>query len=357
MADNDGRAKDERGRIVSDNSSRASRSHRVARRTSTLRVLDGAPVASPVTGSSPGPTIITPTLGSSEASVGALELVQARYAAHLERSPLAATTRHSYERQVRAFLAWLDGRGETTSAVLADPLERDFTVRDYRRELKDRHLAPASVNAALSAIDHLYRFLGVGPPEVRREHLEALAPRALDENALRAVLRAGERRRSTRDRAIVGLMALAGLRIAEVAGLDVDDVAISARKGHVLVRHGKGDQSRTVPLGSGARELVDAWLAERPETSSPALFVTTAGNRLSVRSLDRVVRSTGAAAGVALSAHVLRHTFVTRLVRSGVDVMLVAELAGHRSLETTRRYSLPSAEDRAAAVERAGIEC
>jgi len=282
--------------------------------------------------------------------------VRARYVAHLERSPLAVTTRHSYERQVRAFLAWLDGRGDAASAVLRDPLEADFVVRDYRRELKDRRLAPASVNAALSAIDHLYRFLGVGPLEVRREHLEAQAPRALDENALRAVLRAGERRASARDRAIVGLMALAGLRIAEVAGLDVDDVALSARKGHVLVRRGKGDQSRTVPLGAGVRDLVDGWLAERPESTSPALFVTSAGGRLSVRSLDRVVRATGGVAGVALSAHVLRHTFVTRLVRSGADVVLVAELAGHRSLETTRRYSLPSAEDRAAAVEYASVE-
>jgi integrase/recombinase XerC len=62
------------------------------------------------------------------------------------------------------------------------------------------------------------------------------------------------------------------------------------------------------------------------------------------------------AAGLQLSAHVLRHTFVTRMVRAGVDVVLVAELAGHRSLETTRRYALPTAADREAAVELAATE-
>jgi integrase/recombinase XerC len=278
------------------------------------------------------------------------------YRRHLERSPLAANTRIAYGRQVRTYLSWLEERGDCLDAALGDSLGRDFAVRDYRSHLKDVHLSAASVNAALAALDHLYRFLELGPPAVRREQLPALAPRALSEMELKAVLRAGERRGKPRDSAAIGLMALAGLRIAEVAALDVNDVALSARKGHVVVRHGKGDAARTVQLGALARELVEAWKRERPPRDSPALFITAAGGRLSVRSLDRAVRLTGELAGVPLSAHVLRHTYVTDLVRSGVDVVTVAELAGHRSLETTRRYSLPSEADRQAAVERMGLE-
>ncbi|HLN05038.1 MAG TPA: tyrosine-type recombinase/integrase, partial [Acidimicrobiales bacterium] len=289
------------------------------------------------------------------AKARALDLI-AEYGAHLERSPLSPATRRSYERQTHAYLTWLSGRGDRAEVALSEQLERDFAVRDYRSELKDRRLSPASLNAALAALDHFYRFRGLGPPAVRREHLEAQAPRALNEQELRAVLRAGERRGKARDRAAIALMALAGLRIAEVAGLDVDDVALSARKGHVLVRRGKGDASRTVPLGADARTLLGAWVAERPEIPTRAMFVTSSGGRLSTRSLDRVVRATGDLAGVSLSAHVLRHTFVTRLVRAGVDVVLVAELAGHRSLETTRRYSLPSEADRQAAVELASVD-
>lgn len=97
--------------------------------------------------------------------------------------------------------------GEGAGDALGDPLARDFAVRDYRRALNDGRLGPSSVNAALSAIDHLYRSLHLGPPEVRRETLPVQAPRALDETELRAVLRAAERRGNARGRAVIALMA------------------------------------------------------------------------------------------------------------------------------------------------------
>ena len=78
---------------------------------------------------------------------------------------------------------------------------------------------------------------------------------------------------------------------------------------------------------------------------------------MSARAVGHVIQRIAADAGLdGLSAHVLRHTFVTNLVRSGTDVVLVAELAGHRRLDTTRRYSLPSEADRADAVESVLIE-
>ena len=145
-------------------------------------------------------------------------------------------------------------------------------------------------------------------------------------------------------------MALAGLRMSEVVGIDVDDVSISARKGSVTVRRGKGDASRSVPLSAEARTLVEPWAHRPGSPASGPLFLGPAG-RLSGRAVDRLTRRIGEAAGVELSPHVLRHTFVTRLIRAGVDVVMVAELAGHRSLETTRRYALPTQEDRESAVE------
>ena len=285
-----------------------------------------------------------------------LGAVLSEYLAHLERAPLSPNTRRSYGLQARRFFSWLADRGSSTDALTTGG--RDYAVRDYRSELKERRLAPASINSALAGLDNLYRFLRLDPPRVRRERLPASAPRALKDEDLRRLLRAAEARGDPRDRAVVALMALAGLRLAEVAGLDVDDVAVSARRGTVTVRHGKGDVGRSVPLGTEARSLVAAWLQIRPNVSSQALLVGPSGSRLTPRSLDRVVRRIGAAAGLSVSPHVLRHrhTFVTRLVRSGKDVVLVAELAGHRSLETTRRYALPTEADRAAAVEAAAVE-
>ena len=281
--------------------------------------------------------------------------VLAGYAEHLDRSPLSANTRRAYRRQVARYLEWLEER-PSAEIALDDPHARDFCVRDYRHALKEQRLSAASVNAALAAVDHLYRFVGLGPPKVQRDRLAAQAPRALDEHELRSVFRAAERCGRARDRAAVGLLALAGLRLSELAALDIDDLALSARKGTVTVRHGKGDATRSLPLSSEARTLLELWLRERPPGTTAALFVGPAGERLSTRALARVVERIGTAAGVELSPHVLRHTFVTRLVRSGADVVLVAELAGHRSLETTRRYALPTAEDRALAVEALPVE-
>ena len=217
---------------------------------------------------------------------------------------------------------------------------------------------PASVNLALAALDSFYTHLRLGRPVVRREELPARAPRALAEEQQRRLLRMAERA-SARDRAIVVMLLYTGLRLAELVALDVDDVKVSARKGIVVVRSGKGDAYREVPLNALVRQVLEEWLAERKTKAGEgerALFVGRGGRRLSKRSVDDVVRGLGEDAGVKLSAHALRHTFLTRMVRQGSDLVLVAELAGHRRLETTRRYSLPSDADRLLAVERLQID-
>lgn len=293
---------------------------------------------------------------ATEASVGD---VLSRYSGYLARSPLSDATRRAYERHVRQYVLFLKEMSEGDEGALTDPFSRDYAVRDYRSLLKERRLAPASINAALAAIDHLYRFLGLGAPRVPRDQLPQQAPLALTDDGLRRVLRAVERRGNSRDRAAVALMTFAGLRVSEVANLDISDLAVSARKGTVTIRRGKGDVARTVPLSAETRDALSIWLLSRAKLEhdlEAPLFTNSIGDRLSIRGLSRVVHTIGLSAGVKLSPHVLRHTFVTRLVRSGLDVVLVAELAGHRSLETTRRYALPTAEDRAVAVEAASIE-
>lgn len=149
------------------------------------------------------------------------------------------------------------------------------------------------------------------------------------------------------------------MRLAELVALDVDDVKLSARKGVVIVRSGKGDAYREVPLNALVRQVLEEWAGERKSRASEgeqAFFLGRSGRRLSKRSVDDVVRGLGKDAGISLSAHILRHTFLTRMVRQGSDLVLVAELAGHRRLETTRRYSLPSDLDRLLAVENLQID-
>ena len=281
-----------------------------------------------------------------------------RYLGDLERAPLAARTRDAYGQHVGTYGRWLSGR-EGAGDALADPRARDYAARDFKRYLKvEQGWKPASVNLALAAVDHFNRFLGLGPAGVKREPLAQAAPRALTVEQQRALLRAAESSRP-RDRAIVTLLLYTALRLSELAALNVADVAISARKGLLIVRSGKGDSYREVPLNRPCREALDPWLPGRIASGangSTPLFVGPRGARLTARSVDRVVRSVGGRAGLELSPHVLRHTCVTNLVRGGNDLVLVAELAGHRRLETTRRYSLPSAADRQATMDQLEID-
>ena len=292
--------------------------------------------------------------GDESAVAGAIE----RYRRDLERAPLAARTKDAYAQHVRAYGAWLAGRGDGDDP-LSDPRARDYAARDFKRHLKvDRGWKPSSVNLALAAVDHFNRFLGLGPANVKREPLAQSAPRALSEDEQRALLRAAEASRP-RDRAIVVLLLYTMPRLHELAALNVDDVSMSARKGLLVIRSGKGDVYREVPLNPSCRKALEPWIKQRGERVADgerALFVGPKGRRLSPRAVDLVVRGVGERAGLGLSAHVLRHTCVTNLVRAGNDLVLVAELAGHRRLETTRRYSLPSEADRQAAMDAIEIE-
>src|SRR3954471_6726315 len=281
-----------------------------------------------------------------------------RYLKDLEGQPLAARTREAYGAHVTSYAVWLAER-PGADAALREPRARDHAARDFKRHLKlERRWAPSSVNLALAAVDHFNRFLGLGAAVVAREQVAQAAPRALGEDDQRALLRAAEGARP-RDRAIIVVLLHTALRLSEVVALDVDDVRISARKGLVIVRSGKGDAHREIPLNPTARAALDAWLDARREIAAEgerALFVGQPGHRLTARAIDLVVRKIAVAAGLELSAHVLRHTCITKLVRAGNDVVLVAELAGHRRLETTRRYSLPSHADRQHAMDALEVE-
>jgi site-specific recombinase XerD len=145
----------------------------------------------------------------------------------------------------------------------------------------------------------------------------ARAPRALGEDEVRRLLRAARRTGSTRDRALLTLLYETGLRLAESAALDVNDVPTTERTGAVHVCAGQGERPRTVPLPADARSQGRRWLTERAQhpaaqRGEPALWLGRRG-RLSARQLQRIVAELRADAQlVDVSAHTLRHTAATR---------------------------------------------
>jgi integrase/recombinase XerD len=280
----------------------------------------------------------------------------ADYAAVLRDVPLSAETKRTYISRVRMYLAWL--ASPTTARrskgdPLTNPRARDWAVRDYRLYLLRDAVPKRSVrysNNALAALDDFHVRLGLGKADISRDDPPKTAPRALDTNAQVRWLRAVGDWPHIRDRLLALLPFYAGLRVGDAVALDVPDVRMSARKG-VLVVYGKGGKIREVPIHPQLRESLTGWLDERPKWRNAdvekALFLNRRGGRLSARAASTVFTAIGQAAGLddEVTAHIGRHTFVTQLIRSGEDLVTVAELAGHSRLETLRIYSRPTDDD------------
>jgi integrase/recombinase XerC len=202
-----------------------------------------------------------------------LSSIFAGYETWLSKQPLSVHTRRAYRTQVRQFCIYLDQADSEYGDPLKDEHARNYAVRDYKSYLKAvRKRKPATVNIALAAIDNFYRFLQMSPADVKREDLPQQAPRALTEDEQKRFLRAVERSPSIRDQAIASLLFYTGLRIGECAALNQDDVLISARKGTVIVRQGKRDSYREIPLNANARRALDAWVTNRQELFRLTIF-------------------------------------------------------------------------------------
>jgi integrase/recombinase XerC len=143
-----------------------------------------------------------------------------------------------------------------------------------------------------------------------------------------------------RDRAILELLYSSGLRVSEVAGLNVED--INTREGLVKVR-GKGRKERIVPLGSKAVEAIRGYMTEKIllKKKSKTLFLNKRGTELSERGIRRIVVKYARLIGVSgqIGPHTLRHTFASHLLQAGADLRVIQELLGHASLSTTQKYT------------------
>jgi integrase/recombinase XerD len=276
------------------------------------------------------------------------------------RNTLAA-----YRRDLRAYSAWLTGRGLGLDGVTPAVLEA------YVAHLRGIGRAPATVARALVAVRSLHRFLAEeglaaadpsGDVEVPR--VPAGLPKALSEAEVEALLATvgDDGPRDRRDRAILEVLYGTGVRISELVGLSLADLDLEAG---LLRAFGKGSRERIVPVLGMARSALVDWLGPggrdelAPERwarrgDAEAVFLNARGGRLSRQGAWAVVRRHGERAGLAdrLSPHVLRHSCATHLLDHGADVRVVQELLGHASIATTQVYTLVST-DRLHAVYRA----
>jgi integrase/recombinase XerC len=211
-------------------------------------------------------------------------------------------------------------------------------------------LAPRSIARTLSAWRAYYRWLarrgaiernpcdGLSAPKQPRS-----LPKALGADQANALLDGEpEDTLESRDRAIAELLYSSGLRLSEIAGLDLD-ANLDLKENEVTVR-GKRNKTRTVPIGGKAKEALLAWIEDRRALAGPgetALFVNKFGRRLSrggiAMRLSRWAQKQGL--GVHVHPHMLRHSFASHLLQSSGDLRAVQELLGHENIATTQIYT------------------
>ena len=233
-------------------------------------------------------------------------------------------------------------------------------MRGFLGELQRRGLAKRSAARALSAVRTFYRYLqahhgfGVNPARgTRIPRLEKRLPAYLEKGQTEALFAQAEAGAetgdfgATRDLAILELFYSSGLRLAELAGLNQDDLDLLSDQ--VKVR-GKGRKERIVPVGSRAVQAIRRYLDLRDGMSGGrgrqrAVFVNQRGGRLTPRSIQRAMHRLFDGVQVdGLRVHSLRHTFATHLLDRGADLRAVQELLGHASLSTTQVYTHTSVE-------------
>ncbi|WP_325198440.1 tyrosine-type recombinase/integrase [Kingella oralis] len=245
----------------------------------------------------------------------------------------------AYERELRELANLLP--------ATAQPARRDFQAAF--RQLSQRGLHPASLARALSAwrqyCDYLVRqgSLKNNPvQDIKAPKKPQRLPRAIERDTLNALLDQPVEPDDTlalRDQAIAELLYGSGLRLAELAGLNLTDVYLDA--GWLNVR-GKGNKQRQVPLTQSSAALLRQWLAQRhAQPHETALFTTQRGTRLGSRQIAKRLDNWAQQHGSPqhISPHMLRHSFAGHLLQASRDIRAVQDLLGHASLSSTQIYT------------------
>ncbi|MFT4179408.1 MAG: tyrosine recombinase XerC [Thermomonas sp.] len=258
---------------------------------------------------------------------------------HLEVERQGSThTQDAYRRDLAALQTWAKGRD--LLAMQADDI-RAFVASEHRRGL-----SPKSLQRRLSACRSLYRWLlkqgriQASPAQsVRAPKAPRKLPQVLDvDEAVQLVETATDAPLGLRDRALLELFYSSGLRLSEVCALRWHDLDF---EGGLVTVLGKGSKQRIVPVGSHARNALQAWRAESGGADDAHVFPGRGGKRISPRAIQLRMKQLALRQGVLkrIHPHLLRHSFASHVLESSGDLRGVQELLGHADIATTQIYT------------------
>ena len=297
-----------------------------------------------------------------------LRLWQSRYRDYLSMvKGWSGRTLDTDGRELKPFFAFLASYELTSVAGLTREMLEGYRSHLYHLKVKDKSLSLSTQGVRLAAIKQFARFLyreqyllvdvaaGV---EIARRH-RRLPRTILSERETVQLLNAPDLKKPVglRDRAMLELFYSTAIRNSELRELDLDDVDWARKL--VLIRKGKGDKSRVVPLG----EEAELWLLEylhkgRPqlvqESGQQRFFVGRLSQELGRQYLAKIVRQYASQVGLTktVTPHVLRHSCATHLLKRGAGVRQLQALLGHESLDTTQIYTRVEVSDLERVIER-----
>ncbi len=274
-----------------------------------------------------------------------------RYLAHIEHNRnFSQQTLRAYRNDLHQYLAFLHAEGCRSFGDVNRLLLRKFLAFQKKQAYSKTTIARKFVS-----IRSFYKFLcreGIlefNPVEgLRTPKQSKTLPEFMSVTDVETLLNTPDSNTTSgaRDSAIMEVLYSTGMRVSELAGLDVSDVDFT--DGVVKVK-GKGKKERLLPIGSHALNAVQTYIDKRnadalvriASRSARALFLNNRGGRLTERSVGRMLEKYAKMAGMSarISPHTFRHSFATHLLDRGADLRSVQELLGHANLSTTQIYT------------------
>lgn len=281
------------------------------------------------------------------------------FAIHLEiERNLSLHTRKAYISDLEQFLGYLKNTGKTAETGTRSADVDQMLIRGFMRSLYLAKQKKSSIARKLAALRAFFKYLlregriNANPAQlVQTPTPEKHIPGILSVDEVIAVLNAPfqDSPLGFRERAIMELFYSTGIRLSELAGLNIEDIDYA--QGVIKIR-GKGRKERIVPVGGTAITAMQIYLKRRGELSKNGvisgndnpLFLNISGKRLTTRGVARVVDMSIVHSGInrKISPHALRHSFATHMMDAGADLRAIQELLGHESLSTTQKYTAVS---------------
>ncbi len=255
---------------------------------------------------------------------------------------LSENTTKSYKRDLKKLYLFLEKLNVTNYSDIKEEI-----CSAWIGDLYSQNNKPKSIQRHLSSAKGFFRFL-------KKNNLISSSPFELvtapkSSNTLPDVLSPEDVEQllnfkpsntiEIRDMAIVELMYSSGLRVSETVNINISDFEENMSFLRVL---GKGSKTRLVPMGRFAINAINNWISEREKISNntDALFLSSKGSRLSVRSIQLRLKKMAIKQGLPpVHPHMLRHSFATHMLESSGDLRTIQELLGHSSLSTTQIYT------------------